>query len=67
VLVAFVAWPYLRQAASGLPVEVEFLEVGPTGQHVGGNIAYGQDLGIPPAGGPHNPVWQNCGFYHEAT
>src|SRR5262245_66498261 len=19
----------------------------------------------PPAGGPHNPVWQNCGYYSE--
>lgn len=64
-LLGFVAWPYLRQAASGLPAEVEFIEVCPTGQHVGGNIDYDQDLGTPPAGGPHNPVWQNCGFYDE--
>jgi hypothetical protein len=35
ILVAFVAWPSLRQAASGLPAEVESLDVGPTGQHVG--------------------------------
>jgi Protein of unknown function (DUF3105) len=65
VLVGFVAWPYLRQAASGLPSEVEFVDVGPTGQHVGGNLEYDPDLGTPPAGGPHNPVWQNCGFYDE--
>ncbi len=44
VLLGFVAWPYLQQAASGLPAEVEFIEVGPTGQHVGGNIDYDQDL-----------------------
>jgi hypothetical protein len=37
VLVGLVAWSYLRQAASGLPAEVEFIDVGPTGQHVGGN------------------------------
>jgi|SRR5215208_4363070 hypothetical protein len=45
MLLGFVAWPSLRQAANGLPAEVEFLEVGPTGQHVGGNIDYDQDLG----------------------
>ncbi len=28
--------------------------------HVGGSISYEQS---PPVGGPHNPVWQNCGFY----
>jgi Protein of unknown function (DUF3105) len=67
VLVGFIAWPYLRQAASGLPAEVEFIEVGPTGQHVGGDIDYDQDLGTPPAGGPHNPDWQNCGFYDETV
>jgi Protein of unknown function (DUF3105) len=63
VLVALVAWAFLRQAASGLPAEVESIDVGPTGRHVAGNIDYDQDLGTPPAGGPHNPVWQNCGLY----
>lgn len=28
--------------------------------HVEGAIEYGQS---PPVGGPHNPVWANCGFY----
>jgi hypothetical protein len=65
VLVGFVAWTYSRQAASGLPAEVDVIEVGPTGQHVGGNIGYDQNLGTPPAGGAHNPDWQNCGFYDE--
>jgi hypothetical protein len=65
VLVSLVAWCFLRQAASGLPAEAEFIDVGPTSLHVGGNIDYDQDLGIPPAGGPHNPSWQNCGFYDE--
>ncbi len=55
----------MRQTASGLPAEVEFIDVGPTGQHVGGNIDYDQDLGTPPTGGLHNPHWQNCGFYDE--
>jgi uncharacterized protein DUF3105 len=30
--------------------------------HVEGDIDYPTN---PPAGGPHNPVWQNCGFYAE--
>lgn len=30
--------------------------------HTDGTVDYDQD---PPAGGPHNPVWQNCGFYEE--
>ena len=28
--------------------------------HVTGTINYPQ---VPPVGGPHNPVWQNCGIY----
>jgi hypothetical protein len=54
VLVGFIAWIYLRQAASGLPAEVEYIEVGPT-EHVGGNIDYDQDLGTPPAGDRTTP------------
>lgn len=30
--------------------------------HVDGAVNYPQ---TPPAGGPHNPVWQNCGVYTE--
>lgn len=29
--------------------------------HADGPITYAQD---PPAGGPHAPIWQECGFYH---
>ncbi len=36
----------------------------PGGQHVEGPVAYAQN---PPAGGPHNPVWQNCGIYEVAV
>lgn len=28
--------------------------------HVTGTVKYAQN---PPVGGPHNPVWQNCGIY----
>lgn len=30
--------------------------------HQQGEIAYPQ---TPPAGGPHNPAWQNCGIYNQ--
>lgn len=32
----------------------------PAGQHQTSQITYSQ---TPPAGGPHNPNWQNCGVY----
>ncbi|MDP8976823.1 MAG: DUF3105 domain-containing protein [Actinomycetota bacterium] len=31
-------------------------------EHVEGDVDYD---GSPPVGGPHAPVWQNCGFYDE--
>jgi hypothetical protein len=31
-------------------------------EHVESNVTYAQ---TPPVGGPHNPVWQNCGIYAE--
>lgn len=30
--------------------------------HVDGVVAYAE---VPPVGGDHSPVWQNCGFYEE--
>ena len=44
------------------PAGVETLDVGPGGQHTSGVVNY--EL-RPPAGGEHNPVWQNCGYYAE--
>ena len=32
--------------------------------HVGGKVAYAT---IPPARGPHNAIWQNCGYYTKAV
>ena len=43
----------------GPPADVQELAVG-TGEHVEGEIPYDDAV---PAGGPHNPVWLNCGFY----
>lgn len=34
----------------------------PEAGHQEGTVAYAQN---PPAGGPHNPVWQNCGIYDQ--
>jgi hypothetical protein len=31
-------------------------------EHVPGPVAYEQ---TPPVGGPHNPLWQNCGIYDQ--
>ena len=44
------------------PDEVQTYDVGPAGQHTQGNVDYAQ---TPPAGGDHNDIWQNCGFYDE--
>jgi hypothetical protein len=44
------------------PGEVQTYDVGPAGDHTEGNVEYAQS---PPAGGAHNPAWQNCGFYEE--
>jgi hypothetical protein len=31
-------------------------------QHIDGEVTYPM---VPPAGGPHNPIWQSCGVYTE--
>ena len=51
-----------QKAMSGPPGGVETYDAGPPGQHTEGDVDYDQS---PPVGGPHNPVWQNCGFYAE--
>jgi hypothetical protein len=51
-----------QKAASTPPGEVQTIDVGPGRQHTEGDVNYAQ---TPPAGGEHNPVWQNCGFYEE--
>ena len=51
-----------QKAVSTPPPGVQTYDVGPAGQHTEGNVDYEQ---TPPAGGPHNPVWQNCGFYEK--
>ncbi len=51
-----------QQSASGAPDDVKTYDVGPAGQHTSGDVDYEQS---PPAGGEHNPVWQNCGYYNK--
>ena len=51
-----------QQSASGAPEGVKTYDVGPAGQHTSGDVDYAQ---TPPAGGEHNPVWQNCGYYDK--
>ena len=51
-----------QQSGAGAPEGVKTYDVGPAGKHTPGDVDYEQ---TPPAGGPHNPVWQNCGFYDK--
>jgi hypothetical protein len=51
-----------QKAESRPPGEVQTYDVGPAGDHTQGDVDYAQ---TPPAGGAHNDVWQNCGFYDE--
>jgi len=55
------------EASTSAPADlpgVTVLEVGSGGVHQAGLIVYDpQKYGLPPAGGPHNPLWQNCGVY----
>jgi hypothetical protein len=45
---------------------VTLLKVGAGGKHEQGLIVYDpKKYGVPPAGGPHNQVWQNCGIYEK--
>lgn len=52
----------LKPAPEGLPGVVEVPVAG--ADHVSGKVSYPTN---PPAGGPHNAAWQNCGFYTVAV
>lgn len=58
--VALVVIDMRQNAAKRPPSDVKTYDVGPGGKHTDGTVNYAQN---PPAGGKHNPVWQNCGFY----
>jgi len=59
---ALVFFDSRQRSAGGTPGDVESFNVGQAGQHTEANVDYDQ---TPPAGGDHNPVWQNQGFYTE--
>jgi hypothetical protein len=58
--VALVVLDARQQAGSSPPGEVETIDVGAANRHTESDVDYEQ---TPPAGGEHNPVWQNEGFY----
>ena len=58
--IALVILDSRQQAGSTPPGDVQTYEVGPAGRHTESDVDYEQ---TPPAGGEHNPVWQNEGFY----
>ncbi len=51
-----------QKAASTPPGDVRTIDVGQAGRHTDEDVNYAQ---TPPAGGKHNPQWQNCGYYPE--
>ena len=55
-------WWDSQSGSSDPPGGVEDVDVGSAGQHTEGMVDYEQS---PPAGGEHNPIWQNSGFYEE--
>jgi hypothetical protein len=57
VAVVLISQPELR----GIPDGTENVAVGAP-QHVDGVL---HEDGEVPAGGPHNQIWQNCGFYDD--
>jgi len=59
---ALVFFDSRQRSGSAPPGEVASFDVGPGGRHTEANVDYEQS---PPAGGEHNPVWQNQGFYTE--
>lgn len=71
-IVAFLAifgvivWYDMAQRGGGVgnaPEGVEKFDIAKgAGKHVQETVDYEQD---PPAGGEHNPIWQNSGFYEE--
>lgn len=60
--IVVVALDFRSGSAGGPPGGVQDVDVGSGGQHTEGSVDYAQ---TPPAGGEHNPVWQNAGFYSE--
>ena len=60
--IVVVALDFRSGSAGGPPSGVQDIDVGEAGQHTEGEVDYDQN---PPAGGEHNPTWQNAGYYPE--
>ncbi len=61
-IAALLAVPALAQESNDPGIEGVEIYEDLSYDHVSGPIDY--DL-LPPAGGPHSPMWQNCGVYDE--
>jgi Protein of unknown function (DUF3105) len=59
MMLAMVLWGVVPAFAQTLPEGVQSFEI-PSRFHTEGPVSYQP---IPPVGGDHAPVWQNCGFY----
>jgi putative peptide zinc metalloprotease protein len=55
--------PHISGLAAGGVAGVQYVDV-TSRNHVEGTVAYGR---VPPVGGDHSPVWENCGFYSTAV
>lgn len=64
VVVAIAWWGYQQWEQYEVSQDVDtYFDVGEySADHVEGKVLYEH---VPPVGGPHNSIWQNCGFYDE--
>lgn len=62
VAVGFGLTTFLRSQGSSVALTEVQTFPKPEAGHQDGPVTYAQ---TPPAGGPHNPVWQNCGIYDQ--
>lgn len=61
---AFLPLLLLTLSACNQNADIEGLQTFtyPAGDHRSGSLVYAEN---PPAGGAHNPLWQNCGVYDQ--
>jgi hypothetical protein len=58
LIVGVIVWVVRSQPSGAIAGVVTYSNL--SREHVTGKVTYPQN---PPVGGPHNPVWQNCGIY----
>lgn len=65
VVIGFIVFAAIRIAGQQDMEGVTVVQTAPGGDHDSDLVIdFG---GLPPMGGPHNPVWQNCGIYDTAV